>query len=114
MIPVMADLKPYCTKFHIHNEPNHRDRYEGWSPTDDDARDFNAWFLDVYRRLKEAHPWASIGFPGLALPHFGHRDRTVAGDLPAGHPAGRLAGRTLLLANPARQGAAVDGRSAWV
>jgi hypothetical protein len=49
-------------------------RYEGWGATDDDARDFNSWFLEVYSRLKDAHPWASIGFPGLALPHFGHRD----------------------------------------
>lgn len=74
MIPVMANLKPYCTKFHVHNEPNHMRRYEGWGASDDDARSFNAWFLEVYQRLKEAHPWASIGFPGLALPHFGHRD----------------------------------------
>jgi hypothetical protein len=76
MIPVMADLRPYCTKFHVHNEPNHIKLYEGWGPTDDDARDFNTWFLQVYRRLKDAHPWASIGFPGLALGEHSHRDRT--------------------------------------
>lgn len=74
MIPVMANLKPFCQKFHVHNEPNHMHRYEGWGSTDEDAADFNAWFLEVYNRLKNAHPWASIGFPGLALPHFGHRD----------------------------------------
>lgn len=74
MIPVMANLRPYCAKFHVHNEPNHVARYEGWGNSDDDARSFNAWFLEVYQRLKEAHPWAGIGFPGLALPHFGHRD----------------------------------------
>ncbi len=74
MIPVMANLRPFCTKFHVHNEPNHVARYEGWGNTDGDAQSFNAWFLEVYQRLKEAHPWASIGFPGLALPHFGHRD----------------------------------------
>jgi len=74
MIPVMANLRPSCTKFHVHNEPNHVARYEGWGNSDDDARNFNAWFLEVYQRLKEAHPWASLGFPGLALPHFGHRD----------------------------------------
>lgn len=75
MIPVMARLQPYCTKFHVHNEPNHAARYEGWGPTDADARSFNAWFLEVLQRLKDAHPWASIGFPGLTLPDFGHRDR---------------------------------------
>ncbi len=74
MIPVMAHLRDYCVKFEVHNEPNHLHRYEGWGATDEDARDFNGWFLEVYKRLKDAHPWASIGFPGLALPHFGHRD----------------------------------------
>jgi hypothetical protein len=76
MIPVMANLKPYCTKFHVCNEPNHVERYEGWGPTDDDARSFNAWFQETYRRLKDAHPWASIGFPGLALGEHSHRERT--------------------------------------
>jgi hypothetical protein len=75
MIPVMAKLKPYCRKFQIANEPNHRDKYEGWGKTDDDARDFNQWFIRVCDRLKDAHPWAEIGFPGLAVPHYGHRDR---------------------------------------
>ncbi len=75
MIPTMTNLKPYCTKFHIHNEPNHVERKEGWSSSDEDARSFNAWFIEAYRRLKDAHPWASIGFPGLALPDGGHRDR---------------------------------------
>ena len=74
MIPIMANLRDFCVKFEVHNEPNHVARYEGWGATDEDARDFNNWFLQVYGRLKDAHPWASIGFPGLALPHFGHRD----------------------------------------
>lgn len=74
MIPVMAALQPYCSKFHVHNEPNHVKLYEGWGPTDEDARSFNAWFLEVYHRLKEAHPWASIGFPGLAVGDGDHRE----------------------------------------
>jgi hypothetical protein len=75
MTPVMASLKPFCTMFQVHNEPNHVHRYEGWGNTDADAHDFNLWFLDVYGRLKRAHPWASLGFPGLAVPDPLHRDK---------------------------------------
>ncbi len=75
MVPIMAALQPYCAKFQIANEPNHVQRYEGWGPDDADAADFNQWFLEVYRLLKEACPWASLGFPGLAIPDFAHRDR---------------------------------------
>jgi hypothetical protein len=69
MVPVMQSLQPYSTKFEIHNEPNHLDRIEGWGDRDDDARDFNAWFLRVYDILKGQCPWAQLGFPGLAIPH---------------------------------------------
>ena len=75
MIPTMQSLQGYCRKFHVADEPNHIARYEGWGPEDDDAQSFNGWFLEVYDRLKDACPWASIGFPGLAVPHFAHRDR---------------------------------------
>lgn len=75
MIPIMRALKPYCDKFQVHNEPNHRDRIEGWGPNDEDAQSFNEWFLKVYDLLKAACPWASLGFPGLAIPTFIHRDR---------------------------------------
>ncbi|MGD9046752.1 MAG: N-acetylmuramidase domain-containing protein [Anaerolineae bacterium] len=75
MIPLMRALKPYCTKFQIHNEPNHHDRIEGWGPTKADAEDFNKWFLQAYKLLKEACPWASLGFPGLAIPNHLHKDR---------------------------------------
>ncbi|RME47315.1 MAG: hypothetical protein D6796_07815, partial [Caldilineae bacterium] len=75
MIPVMRTLRPYCHKFQVVNEPNHHQRYEGWGDTDADAKDFNAWFLEVYDRLKNACPWASLGFPGLAMPDAAHRDR---------------------------------------
>ena len=39
----MISLRPYATKFEIHNEPNHVDLYEGWGPSLDQARDFNRW-----------------------------------------------------------------------
>jgi len=75
MIPIMRALQPYCTKFQIHNEPNHHDRIEGWGPTKPDAEDFNRWFLEVYKLLKDACSWASLGFPGLAIPNHHHKDR---------------------------------------
>jgi hypothetical protein len=75
MNPVIAQLQPFCTQFQVHNEPNHVHRYEGWGSTDDDARSFNTWFLDVYGRLKQTHPWAKFGFPGLAVPDPLHRDK---------------------------------------
>ena len=75
MIPVMQALQPYCVKYQVANEPNHVHRYEGWGAEDADAADFNTWFLAVYRLLKQACPWASVGFPGLAVPDFAHRDR---------------------------------------
>lgn len=75
MIPRMRALKPYCTKFQIHNEPNHAAGIEGWGPTQEHAQDFNQWFLQVYGLLKEACPWASLGFPGLAIPNHLHKDR---------------------------------------
>jgi hypothetical protein len=74
MIPLMRNLQPYVTKFEISNEPNHVHRYEGWGAEDDDAQDFNTWFLEVYSLLKEAHPWAKLGFPALATPNSYHRD----------------------------------------
>lgn len=75
MLPVMAQLQPFCTMFQIGNEPNHAARIEGWGKEDDDARSFNQWFLQVYAALKQAHPWAQLGFPGLAVPDPAHRDR---------------------------------------
>jgi hypothetical protein len=69
MLPLINQLQPYCIKFEIHNEPNHLHRIEGWGDTDDDARDFNQWYLRVYEILKQNCPWAKLGFPGLAIPH---------------------------------------------
>jgi hypothetical protein len=68
-IPIMQQLQPIATKFEVHNEPNHLAGIEGWGQEDHHASDFNSWFLEVYDRLKQACPWASLGFPGLAIPH---------------------------------------------
>jgi hypothetical protein len=75
MIPVMRSLQPYAVKFEVGNEPNHFRRFEGWGPTDADAQNFNAWFLEVYGLLKAAHPWAELGYPALATPDSYHRDK---------------------------------------
>jgi N-acetyl-anhydromuramyl-L-alanine amidase AmpD/uncharacterized small protein (DUF1192 family) len=73
MVPYIQRLKPYAAKFEIHNEPNHVDGREGWGPTDQDARSFATWYLQVMPALKRACPWARFGFPGLAL-NQPHRD----------------------------------------
>lgn len=65
----VSNFEAIVTKFEVHNEPNHPDGIEGWGQTDDHARAFNDWFLEVYDCLKAAFPWASFGFPGLAIPH---------------------------------------------
>jgi FtsZ-binding cell division protein ZapB len=68
-IPIMQQLQPHAIKFEVHNEPNHLRGIEGWGQDDHHARDFNTWFLEVYDRFKQACPWTSLGFPGLAIPH---------------------------------------------
>ena len=73
MVPVINRLKPYVTKFEIHNEPNHVEGIEGWGASDDNARSFRAWYMQVLSSLKQACPWAKFGFPGLAL-NSPHRD----------------------------------------
>ena len=73
MIPIMRRLRPYATKFEIHNEPNHATGLEGWGSSDKHARSFNTWYWEVLARLKRACPWAKLGFPGLAL-NSPHRD----------------------------------------
>jgi hypothetical protein len=65
----MKELRPFATKFEVHNEPNHPARYEGWGQEDSYAQDFNQWFLQVYSLLKSGCEWAELGFPGLAVPH---------------------------------------------
>jgi len=73
VVPVIQALRPYTVKFEIHNEPNHYERYEGWGPADEDAKDFKEWYMEVLKRLRELCPWAQFGFPGLAL-NYPHRD----------------------------------------
>ena len=73
MVPIINALRPYAIKFEIHNEPNHAEGVEGWGASDDNARSFRTWYLQVLPALKAACPWASFGFPGLALNHP-HRD----------------------------------------
>ncbi len=73
MVPQITRLKTYAVKFEIHNEPNHASGLEGWGASDENARVFRAWYLQVLSALKQACPWASFGFPGLAL-HQPHRD----------------------------------------
>ena len=71
-IPIMNRLHdecPYVAKFEVLNEPNHIGGLGGWGPEADKARDFSWWFLETYDLLKTACPWASLGFPGLAIPH---------------------------------------------
>ncbi len=69
MVPVMKNLQPYSLKFEVHNEPNHLHRIEGWGDKDEDAKDFNAWYLRVHDIIKAQCSWAQLGFPGLAIPH---------------------------------------------
>jgi len=71
--PRIQALRPYTDKFEIHNEPNHFHRIEGWGSSDEQARDFKNWYLEVLRRLREFFPWAKFGFPGLAI-NYPHRD----------------------------------------
>lgn len=73
MVPIIVRLQPYATKFEIHNEPNHAEGVEGWGASDDNARSFRDWYMQVLSALKEACPWAQFGFPGLA-PNSPHRD----------------------------------------
>ncbi len=75
MAPIIKRLRPWVKKFEIHNEPNHYTGLEGWGPTDDHARDFLQWYLEVLRRLRQIAPWAEFGFPGLAPGDYPHRDR---------------------------------------
>ena len=73
MVPIIRSLRPFATKFEIHNEPNHYARIEGWGATDANAKDFAAWYSQVLAKLRQACPGAKFGFPGLG-PHYPHRD----------------------------------------
>jgi N-acetyl-anhydromuramyl-L-alanine amidase AmpD len=73
MLPIINRLRPYAARFEIHNEPNHYDGIEGWGASEENARAFRSWYVQVLQSLKKACPWAQFGFPGLALNHP-HRD----------------------------------------
>ena len=73
MAPEIERVRGWCRLFEIHNEPNHYTGLEGWGPGDAEARAFRAWYAEVYAMLKARFPWASFGFPGLAL-NWPHRD----------------------------------------
>lgn len=75
-VPIMNQLRSVCERYEVLNEPNHVDLIGGWGPTDEHAKDFNTWFLKVYDLLKSACSWAKIGFPGLAVPEYPHRDQS--------------------------------------
>lgn len=71
--PRITALRAYALKYEIHNEPNHYQGIEGWGNSDADAQHFRQWYLAVLAGLRQACPWASFGFPGLAL-NYPHRD----------------------------------------
>lgn len=59
---------PYTEYFEIHNEPNIPDSEkhgEGFGPTEQDAYDFQDWFLEVLGLLRQRYPEVKFGFPGL-------------------------------------------------
>lgn len=56
-------------KFEIHNEPNHNTGLEGWGDSQEDANSFQNWYKATFAILRERHPWALLGYPGLAVPH---------------------------------------------
>jgi len=60
--------------FQIQNEPNHQAGYEGWGDGEEDAKSFNDWYISTFTELKKLTPWATIGFPGLAVPHGPYPD----------------------------------------
>jgi N-acetyl-anhydromuramyl-L-alanine amidase AmpD len=74
MVPLINSLQPYADKFEIHNEPNHVEGVEGWGASDQEARSFRNWYLQVLTALRQQCPWAKFGFPGLAVPDLLHRD----------------------------------------
>jgi predicted nucleic acid-binding Zn-ribbon protein len=69
MVPIIDSKRPYAIKYEIHNEPNHQEGIEGWGAADENARAFLVWYMQVLPALKQACPWATFGFPGLAPFH---------------------------------------------
>ena len=62
----IRNLSPYCQIFRIHNEPNHVNKYEGWSPSQTDAEDFAEWYRRVLNSFRASFPDYKFIFPNLA------------------------------------------------
>ena len=77
MTPMINRLKPYTAKFEIHNEPNHAAGIEGWGPSDEQAANFAGWYREVLMGLEQAG-FHNLGWPGLAVGEWGHRERSWA------------------------------------
>ena len=75
--PVLNVLSPRQCYIEIHNEPNHAEGIEGWGASNDDANDFLVWYNDVFDGLRE-RGFRRLGFPGLAVGEWVHRERTWA------------------------------------
>lgn len=74
---VLTSLSPRTCYLEIHNEPNHAGGIEGWGATDADAADFADWYRGVLLGL-EHHGLFHLGFPGLAVGEWAHRERRWA------------------------------------
>lgn len=72
MLPIIAQLLPWCQDFQIHNEPNIIHGYEGWDCHNkeaslESAADFRSWLVQVLGYLRNGYPQPNYGFPGLAI-----------------------------------------------
>ena len=74
---VLNALAPRTCYIEIHNEPNHCAGIEGWGNSDEQARDFAAWYGDVLMGLSH-NGFYNLGFPGLAVGEWAHRERSWA------------------------------------
>lgn len=75
--PVLAVLGNRQVLIEIHNEPNHAEGIEGWGASREDAWDFVPWYAIVYGGLVHAG-FHGLGFPGLAVGEWVHKERTWA------------------------------------
>ena len=74
---VLNALAPRTCWIEIHNEPNHCAGIEGWGNSDEQAADFAAWYCQVLNGLRDAG-FGNLGFPGLAVGEWAHRERSWA------------------------------------
>lgn len=74
-------LEPNPVLVEIHNEPNHP--HEGFGPTKAGANIWKAWYNHAYKKIAEWRNktnWSHVrlGWPGLAVSEWQHRERTWA------------------------------------